>query len=203
VDNREPSKTVVPGAGCVTTVADLWFRLLWLLTSFCVFDALAEQSRNWQIAGRWWCGQNSPHPPADRTALTHLVRRLIRTGCPVLLGAATRCSRSCQATKASSCQTQVMAPWQCGGGMPAAIIVASRFTAFWRRSHAFVSPRPAVIKRLWASSQAGRQRTAPGLRQLAGHGVLPDDGRGFTVDLTTDLSWCRPDPASRLRSHGR
>jgi hypothetical protein len=54
-------------------------------------------------------GRTPPHPPADRTALTHLVRRLIRTGCPVLLGAATRCSRSCQATKASSRQQEVMA----------------------------------------------------------------------------------------------
>jgi hypothetical protein len=37
-----------------------------------------------------------------------------------------------------------------------ASIAASRFTVFWRRSHAFVSPWPPVVKRLQASSQAGR-----------------------------------------------
>ena len=84
-----------------------------------------------------------------------------------------------------------------------ASIAASRSTAFWRRSHAFVSPGPLVIKRLQASSQAGRQRTAPGLdANYQATLSCPRMTGALPLDLTADLSWCRPDPASRLRSDG-
>ena len=77
-----------------------------------------------------------------------------------------------------------------------ASIAASRASAFWRRPHTFVSPWPL---------QPGGPGNGPRrvVTPTSTSRVLSEADRGFTVDLTADLSWCRPDPASRLTSHGR
>src|SRR5438552_4914285 len=63
-------------------------------------------------------------------------------------------------------------------------------------------PGPQVIKRLRLLAR----RVGNGPRQVltatTRPRVLSEDDRGFTFDLTADLSWCRPGPASRLRSDG-
>src|SRR5437588_2883462 len=61
-------------------------------------------------------------------------------------------------------------------------------------------PKSSSVSRLLA------RRVGNGPRQVLAATtrprVLSDDDRGLTLDLTADLSWCRPGPASRLRSDG-